>query len=78
MVMKDYQIRTKVVIQNTFNIKSESEEQALKSIQNIVKNGNIFYYDLKNNGKKTIQYQAYERKNNKLKKGKIKDKLYDL
>lgn len=76
--MKDYQIRTKVVIQNTFNIKSESEEQALKSIQNIVKNGNIFYYDLKNNGKKTIQYQAYERKNNKLKKGKIKDKLYDL
>lgn len=76
--MKDYQIRTKVVIENTFNIKAESEEQALKSIQNIVKNSNIFYYDLKNNGKKTIQYQAYERKNNKLKKGKIKDKLYDL
>ena len=57
--MKDYQIKTKVVIINTFKIKAGSEEQSLKSIQDITKNSNIFYYDLKNNGKKTIQYHHH-------------------
>lgn len=73
--MKEYMVTAKVVLVNNFKVRANSEKEALDRVKDVTQKTKAF---LNNSDKMFIEFESFVVKDDKLRRGKLKNEVYEL